>query len=796
LLLVALNIQSRETLPDFPPPPAAAGVLVRNMVEFRLRGVVNTNFLAETAIARANHLYVASNNLVCIVDVSTSAKRYLQTGGSSQVVSIDLCEEKELLAALNEQGELMLFNTVTGTRLHRTRLRGNPRAVAILESGRDEVRVASLEGYSVQIWQAMINHTVSGLTQIMKHRFSDGAPTILIPSNAHGSEGFILVNDSNICRFYWRDTSGLYANRIFRPKDTSTVAASFDRSNDSQFMTLSSFGNISKWSFNSVNQEVQLVKYTQLPFIQQESIKYGCFCPCASNIAVITSSGSVNVFSIVEEPVLVSVYSAHQDSVRCYFADDHSYLSIFSENRISMWEIESNRCILDDQNGSSSAVSSSAISSDGVQLIVGTESGMLSVWDIHSLSCTSTFFYHKKPITDVAFLNSGNAFVSSSLDGTIRAFDTQRLRNFRVFTTSRSSSFNFVAINETEDLICSSTIDDYQIFVWNFQTAKLLEVLPGHSARISSLYFCANATVVSSSWDNDIRLWNVNGRAEDCQIMTNSQNITALAVSHDQKRLAAATVGQNILFWNIENAQLVGTLSCALDVRYAQQERDPSEHFVCLVYNRDSSLLFGYTSNASTCIYDVHGLVLLRRYPHYSDWGRVTNPRTLTMCKYKDIWAIAGKRAVYVYERESTNIGDVSRNLDEEVSLHGILKAVQHRNLKLALQLAVRIGNDPRTIPAVLYKTSPRSHHHILCDFPDTSVRDLMRACVELVEDSPHCELLLTVIVRLISIKFGNRQKDVNFMMENLQHIGRRQGLLNKITMGNLDTLAFLCCTS
>lgn len=766
------------------------------MVEFRLRGVVNTNFLAETAIARANHLYVASNNLVCIVDVSATAKRYLQTGGSSQVVSIDVCEEKELLAALNAQGELILFNTRTGTRLHRTRLRGKPRAVAFLQSGRDEVRLALLEGYSVQIWRAMINHTISGLTQILKHSFSDGAPSILVPSNVHGSECFILVNDSNICRFYWRDTSGLYASRIFRPKDASTIAASFDRSNDGQFMTLSSFGNISKWSFNKVNQEVQLVKYTQLPFIPQTIVKYGCFCPHASNIAVITSSESVNVFSIVEEPVLVSVYSAHQDSIRCCFADDHSYLSIFSENRITMWETESTRCILDDQNGSSSAVSSSAISSDGLQLIVGTDSGMLSVWDIHSLSCTSTFLYHQKQITDVVFLNSGDAFVSSSLDGTVRAFDTQRLKNFRVFTASRGSSFNFVAMNETDDLICSSTTGDYQIFVWNFQTAKLLEVLPGHSATISSLYFCASATVVSSSWDNDIRLWNVNGRAEDCQIMTNSQNVTALAVSHDQKRLAAATVGRNILFWNIENAQLVGTLSCVLDGRHAQQERDASEHFVCLAYNRDSSLLFGYTSNASTCIYDAHSLVLLRRYPHYSHWDMVTNPRTLTMCKYKDMWAIAGKRAVYVYERKSTIIGDVSRNLDEEATLQAILKAVQHGNLTVALQLAVRIGSDPRAIPAVLYKTSPRSHHHILCDFPDTSARDLMRACVELVEDSPHCELLLSVMVCLISIKFSSRQKDVNFMMANFQHIGRQQGLLNKITMGNLGTLAFLCCAS
>jgi WD40 repeat protein len=46
-----------------------------------------------------------------------------------------------------------------------------------------------------------------------------------------------------------------------------------------------------------------------------------------------------------------------------------------------------------------------------------------------------TFSEHMAPVTAVSFLPASSACVSASLDGTVRAWDLLRYRNFRTMTT-------------------------------------------------------------------------------------------------------------------------------------------------------------------------------------------------------------------------------------------------------------------------------------------------------------------------------------------------------------------------
>ena len=49
--------------------------------------------------------------------------------------------------------------------------------------------------------------------------------------------------------------------------------------------------------------------------------------------------------------------------------------------------------------------------------------------------CFVTFSEHTAPVTAVSFLPTSSAAVSASLDGTVRAWDLLRYRNFRTMTT-------------------------------------------------------------------------------------------------------------------------------------------------------------------------------------------------------------------------------------------------------------------------------------------------------------------------------------------------------------------------
>jgi periodic tryptophan protein 2 len=62
---------------------------------------------------------------------------------------------------------------------------------------------------------------------------------------------------------------------------------------------------------------------------------------------------------------------------------------------------------------------------------------------------------HTMPVTAVAFLPSGHALLSASLDGTVRAFDLMRYRNFRVLTSPDPCQFVSLAVDPSGEVVCA-----------------------------------------------------------------------------------------------------------------------------------------------------------------------------------------------------------------------------------------------------------------------------------------------------------------------------------------------------
>jgi WD40 repeat protein len=87
--------------------------------------------------------------------------------------------------------------------------------------------------------------------------------------------------------------------------------------------------------------------------------------------------------------------------------------------------------------------------------------------------CFVTFSEHSAPVTAVAFLPSGSVVVSASLDGTVRAFDLVRYRNFRTMTSPHPVQFVSLAVDPAGEvrpfthgptpLQCSSDLDSMPI---------------------------------------------------------------------------------------------------------------------------------------------------------------------------------------------------------------------------------------------------------------------------------------------------------------------------------------------
>jgi hypothetical protein len=118
-----------------------------------------------------------------------------------------------------------------------------------------------------------------------------------------------------------------------------------------------------------------------------------------------------------------------------------------------------------------------AYSPDAVVICTGGEYRKLKLCNATIGFCFVTLEQsHTAPITPVAFCNA-SVVLKSSLDGTVRAHDLHRYHTFTTFKSPTPVQLLSLTVDPSGEIIVAGTTDPFQIYVWNLQTAKLLDVL-------------------------------------------------------------------------------------------------------------------------------------------------------------------------------------------------------------------------------------------------------------------------------------------------------------------------------
>lgn len=88
---------------------------------------------------------------------------------------------------------------------------------------------------------------------------------------------------------------------------------------------------------------------------------------------------------------------------------------------------------------------------------------LLQVWTASSGFCFVTFSEHTNAVTALHFMASNHCLLSASLDGTVRAWDLFRYRNFRTFVTPTPKQFVSLASDQSGEVICAGTLDSFEV---------------------------------------------------------------------------------------------------------------------------------------------------------------------------------------------------------------------------------------------------------------------------------------------------------------------------------------------
>lgn len=216
------------------------------------------------------------------------------------------------------------------------------------------------------------------------------------------------------------------------------------------------------------------------------------------------------------------------------------------------------------------------------------------LWNTQSGFCFVTFGEHTAPVTGCIFAKP-SVVLSSSLDGSVRAYDLVRYKNFRTFTTPTPVQFVSLAVDSAAEIVCGGTLEPFDIYMWSMQTGKVLDVLTGHAGPISCLSFNpVMGTLASGSWDGTIKLWDVYKNNVE-ETLTHTSDVLCVCWRGDGKFICAGTLNGSLNFWNASEGECVGVLDGQGDIVGGRKENDRvasynnacSRHFTSVCYSAD-----------------------------------------------------------------------------------------------------------------------------------------------------------------------------------------------------------------
>ena len=235
--------------------------------------------------------------------------------------------------------------------------------------------------------------------------------------------------------------------------------------------------------------------------------------------------------------------------------------------QLLIWEWRSETYILK-QSGHAYGMRCLAYSPDGIVVATGGEDGTVKMWNSHSGFCYVTLpKSHTAAVTAVEFANS-TVVLSASLDGTVRAHDLHRYRNFKTYTSDIPCQFISMAVDKSGEVLCAGSAEPFRICVWSVQTGKLTDVLTGHVGPISALEFHpVRGTLASASWDGTVKVWDLYKSNSTPETFENSADVVCLAFRPDGNEICTGTIRGLLRFWNVEDGSLVCEIDGQKDIK-------------------------------------------------------------------------------------------------------------------------------------------------------------------------------------------------------------------------------------
>lgn len=210
------------------------------------------------------------------------------------------------------------------------------------------------------------------------------------------------------------------------------------------------------------------------------------------------------------------------------------------------------------------AIAALAVSPDGQQVVSSSYDKSLKLWNLDTGDIEHTLLDYAELVTAIAFLPSGE-FITAGRDKTIRLWaEHQERYSFE----GHHAPVESLAVSSSASIMVSGDADGI-VRVWSLKQRESWRQLAKHNGSVSAIALIPSSnpdepeqqTVVSASWDMNIRLRHLNTGGLHQSLSGHLLPIKAIALSPDAQTMATGSQDSTIKLWNVATGQLITTLT-------------------------------------------------------------------------------------------------------------------------------------------------------------------------------------------------------------------------------------------